>query len=104
MKLIMKTSMQGPKIGLSPGDDHECGDAEAIRLIDAGFAAAEDPDEEAEVRKRMEDPAAAEKAAAEKAAAEKAAAEKAAAEKAQQGGADQSGKPASTAKKAGAKK
>ena len=94
MKLIMKTSMQGPTIGLAPGDDHECGDAESIRLIDAGFAAAEDPNEEATVRKRMEDPAAAEKAAA----------EKAAAEKAQQGGADQSGKPASTAKKAGAKK
>ena len=89
MKLIMKTSMQGPTIGLAPGDDHECGDAESIRLIDAGFAAAEDPNEEATVRKRMEDPAAAEKAAA---------------EKAQQGGADQSGKPASTAKKAGAKK
>lgn len=38
MKLKMKVGMSGPDISLSPGDPHECEDAEALRLIEAGIA------------------------------------------------------------------
>lgn len=53
MKLIMKTSMQGHDIGLTRGDPHDADDAEAIRLIDAGFAQADDAGEEVEARARL---------------------------------------------------
>jgi topoisomerase IA-like protein len=64
----MKTGLGGLAYNLAPGDEHEFEDAEADRLIEAGFGA--------EVRDEAAEKAAAEKAAAEKAAAEKAAAEK----------------------------
>lgn len=38
MRLKMLVGMAGPDISLSPGDHHECSDAAAIRLIEAGFA------------------------------------------------------------------
>ena len=38
MKIKMLTAMGGTSIDLVPGDVHECGDAEAIRLVKAGHA------------------------------------------------------------------
>jgi hypothetical protein len=39
MLLKMKTSLCGPELSLAPGDEHDFTDeAEAQRLIDAGFA------------------------------------------------------------------
>lgn len=38
MKLQMLVSMVGPRLALEPGDEYVCGDAEAKRLIEAGFA------------------------------------------------------------------
>jgi hypothetical protein len=38
MLVKMKTGLSGPELSLSPGDEHEFDDAEAQRLIDAGFA------------------------------------------------------------------
>ena len=38
MKVKMLTGMAGRDYSLSPGDEHECSDAEAARLIAAGFA------------------------------------------------------------------
>lgn len=37
----MLTGLSGPDYALSPGDTHDCNDAEAKRLIEAGFAEAE---------------------------------------------------------------
>lgn len=36
--LKMLTGLSGPELTLSPGDEHEFEDAEADRLIEAGFA------------------------------------------------------------------
>ncbi|MEG3144223.1 hypothetical protein U1839_06110 [Sphingomonas sp. RT2P30] len=41
MRVRMLTSMAGPDISMSVGDIYECDQAEAIRLIEAGFAAPE---------------------------------------------------------------
>lgn len=38
MKVKMVTGLSGPDYSLSPGDEHEFGEAEAKRLIEAGFA------------------------------------------------------------------
>ena len=38
MKIKMLASMAGNGFALSPGDDWDADDAEAIRLIEAGFA------------------------------------------------------------------
>jgi len=38
MKIKMLTGMAGVDYSLSPGDERDFDDAEAIRLIDAGFA------------------------------------------------------------------
>ncbi|WP_338445948.1 hypothetical protein V5F89_12435 [Pelagerythrobacter marensis] len=92
----MLTGLSGPTVTLSRGDPHEpATDAEAIRLIDAGFAKAEDPKEEKAARAKI--------AAAEKEAAEKEAAEKEAAEKIEQGEAEQPGNGKSNRKTANAK-
>lgn len=56
MRLIMLTGLSGPTICLSRNDPHEPDtDAEAIRLIDAGYAKAEDPEEEKAVRAALAD-------------------------------------------------
>ena len=83
MRVIMTTPMQGPDIGYGKGDEAEFDDAQAIRLIDAGFARAADPAEELAAREALApaaepvDPDAAAKAEAERLAAEAEAAEKA---------------------------
>jgi hypothetical protein len=38
MKVKLKTSLSGPDISLASGDIHECDEAEAGRLIEAGYA------------------------------------------------------------------
>jgi hypothetical protein len=38
MKIKMLTGLCGPDYNLAPGDAHDFGDAEAVRLIEAGFA------------------------------------------------------------------
>lgn len=38
MKLTMIAGLSGPEFNLAPGDEHEFEDAEAGRLIEAGFA------------------------------------------------------------------
>lgn len=44
MLLKMKTSLAGPNISLHAGDLHEfADDAEALRLIEAGFAISAEP-------------------------------------------------------------
>lgn len=45
IKLEMLVSMAGPEFTLSPGDKRDFGDAEAERLIDAGFAKFAEDDE-----------------------------------------------------------
>lgn len=45
MKITMLTGLSGPHLNLVPGDPHEPDDAEALRLIEAGFARADDPAE-----------------------------------------------------------
>ena len=45
MKITMLTGLSGPHFNLVAGDPHEPDDAEALRLIEAGFARAEDPAE-----------------------------------------------------------
>ena len=55
MRLKMLTGLCGPAISLVRNDPHSPeSDHEAIRLIDAGFAVAEDPDEEAKIRPIVE--------------------------------------------------
>jgi hypothetical protein len=39
MRVKMLVCMVGPKIALDPGDEYICGDAEAARLVAAGYAA-----------------------------------------------------------------
>lgn len=39
MKVLMLTGLAGADFSLSPGDEYECSDGEAKRLIEAGFAA-----------------------------------------------------------------
>lgn len=63
-KLIMLTSMSGPTLALMRGDEHECEDDEAGRLVKAGFARFAESDAERAKREASEQ-AAAEKAAAE---------------------------------------
>ena len=53
MLVIMKVSMQGPQVGLTPGDEPEFDAKQAIALIDAQFAVAKDPEEEAAVRAEL---------------------------------------------------
>lgn len=38
MRIRMTTGLSGPHYTLSPGDEHDFPDGEAVRLIDAGFA------------------------------------------------------------------
>jgi len=38
MKIKMQIGLAGPEYSLSPGDEREFPDVEAIRLIEAGFA------------------------------------------------------------------
>lgn len=38
MKVKLLVGLSGPTLTYDPGDDYECSDAEAARLIDAGFA------------------------------------------------------------------
>lgn len=60
MKIKMLTGLSGPDYNLIPGEAHDFGEAEALRLIGAGFAvpaAAETPETAtkpaaAETRKR----------------------------------------------------
>lgn len=40
MKLKMLTSLAGRDFSLSPGDEHEFGEAEGQRLVEAGYAEA----------------------------------------------------------------
>ena len=61
--LRMKTGLGGLDYNLAPGDEHDFEDAEADRLIAAGFGA--------EVRDEAADKAAADKAVADTAAAKK---------------------------------
>ena len=66
MLLKMKTSLAGPNISLHAGDLHEfADDAEALRLIEAGFAISAEPVAQAEPAEPAE-PAAPEKPAAPK--------------------------------------
>ncbi|MBB4235051.1 hypothetical protein [Rhizobium esperanzae] len=48
MLLKMTAGLSGPEFCLSPGDEREFDDAEAARLIDAGFAAKVEADEPVE--------------------------------------------------------
>ena len=41
MRVRMLTGMAGLAMSLAPGDVHECDEAEAIRLIEAGYAVPE---------------------------------------------------------------
>ncbi|MEY9198681.1 hypothetical protein ABIA16_003797 [Sinorhizobium fredii] len=52
MLLKMTAGLSGPLFNLSPGDEHEFDEAEAKRLIDAGFAV------EAAVERAVAQPAA----------------------------------------------
>jgi len=45
MLLKMIAGLSGPEFNLAPGDEHEFDDAEAGRLIDAGFAIHAEADE-----------------------------------------------------------
>lgn len=38
MKIKMLTGLSGPEYNLAPGDERDFEDAEAIRLVSAGFA------------------------------------------------------------------
>lgn len=58
MKIKMLVSMAGPAISLNVGDEHECDDAEAMRLIAAGFAV---PVSEMTIERAVFKPARAEK-------------------------------------------
>lgn len=40
MKITMLVGLSGPNFNLTPGDSHETDEAEALRLIAAGFAVA----------------------------------------------------------------
>lgn len=40
MKITMLVGLSGPNFNLTPGDSHEADEAEALRLIAAGFAVA----------------------------------------------------------------
>ena len=51
MLLTMKTSLAGPTFSVGPGEAYNPDDGEALRLIDAGFATADDPKAEAAARK-----------------------------------------------------
>lgn len=64
MKLKMLTGMSGPKINLTRGDEHEFEDAEAIRLVRAGYASCTSEEDAKSVAEAI---AAAEKADAKKA-------------------------------------
>lgn len=55
MLLEMKTSLAGPRVSVGPGDTYECGEEEAARLIERGYAVAKD---EPEVENRKATPAA----------------------------------------------
>lgn len=55
MKVRMLTGMAGVEFSLSAGDQHECGEDEAARLIAAGFAepvVAEMPEAKAKAKGR----------------------------------------------------
>ncbi|TBC36415.1 hypothetical protein ELH33_15420 [Rhizobium ruizarguesonis] len=45
MLLKMTAGLSGPEFNLAPGDEHEFDDAEAERLVDAGFAVKADADD-----------------------------------------------------------
>ncbi|MBY3333752.1 hypothetical protein HFN98_24475 [Rhizobium laguerreae] len=45
MLLKMTAGLSGPEFNLAPGDEHEFDDAEAERIIDAGFAVKADADD-----------------------------------------------------------
>jgi hypothetical protein len=45
MLLKMTAGLSGPEFNLKPGDKHEFEDAEAVRLIEAGFAVTADADD-----------------------------------------------------------
>lgn len=42
MKIKMLTGLSGPEYNLAPGDERDFEDAEAIRLVSAGFAVPSD--------------------------------------------------------------
>ena len=55
MLLRMTAGLSGPEFNLAPGDKYEFEDAEAARLIEAGFAVTADADDapvEAPARKK----------------------------------------------------
>lgn len=52
MRVRMEVGLSGPAINLSPGDEHEFPDAEAVRLIAAGYAV---PAEAREIEMAVED-------------------------------------------------
>jgi hypothetical protein len=37
-KVKMKASMEGPAVSVTPGDEHECSEADALRLLARGMA------------------------------------------------------------------
>lgn len=43
MKLKLLTGLSGPEFALSPGDERDFADDEALRLIDAGIAERAEP-------------------------------------------------------------
>ena len=45
MRIRMLVGLSGPTYTLDPGDEYECADAEAIRLIAADFAVPADGDD-----------------------------------------------------------
>lgn len=69
-KLKMLTGLGGPNISLTRGDEYECGEVEASRLIRAGFAVATDGFEPIALEDDAEEQDEAAKAAAEAEAAE----------------------------------
>ena len=50
MRVRMLTGLSGPAYALAPGDEHDFDQAEAIRLIEAGYAA---PVEKARVERAV---------------------------------------------------
>lgn len=53
MNIRMTTSIAGPNINLSPGDEKDFPEAEAIRLIEAGYAVPVEPEKETANKRQL---------------------------------------------------
>lgn len=53
MKIRLTTSLAGPAYTLSPGDEKDFPEAEAIRLIEAGYAVPAEPEKETATKRPL---------------------------------------------------